>query len=228
MIAVADLVLALDTPDPGAATRLLDAVPAVRWVKIGSVLFTQAGPAFVAKLKARGLKLFLDLKWHDIPNTVRGAVEEAKSLGVDLVTVHTLGGAVMMAAAKAAAGPGVAVVGVTVLTSHDEVALSAILGREAEPAIEVVRLARAARGAGLDGVVASPLEVARLRSLLGPTALLVAPGIRPAGAAKADQVRTATAAEAAAAGADLLVVGRPVLESPDPAKAWAQIAAELG
>ena len=224
---MASLVLALDTPDALTAIRLLDQLPSVRWVKVGSTLFTQAGPPLVRELKGRGHQVFLDLKWHDIPNTVRGAVVHAKDLGADLVTVHALGGVAMMAAAKAAATATMAVVGVTVLTSHDAVSLSAILGREAEVGCEVVRLARAVQMAGLDGVVASPLEVARLRELLGPAGLIVAPGIRASGADVGDQARTATAAAAAKAGADLLVVGRPVLEAADPRAAWDRLCSEI-
>jgi orotidine-5'-phosphate decarboxylase len=224
---MADLVLALDTTDAEAARRLLDRLPDVRWVKLGAVLFTEAGPPFVTELKTRGLRVFLDLKWHDIPATVRGAVLRARALGVDLATVHTLGGVAMMAEAKAAAAGVVAVVGVTVLTSHDDVSFSAVIGREAEVGCEVVRLAQAARAAGLDGVVASPLEVARLRQLLGPGALIVTPGVRPPGAAAGDQARTATARVAASAGADLLVVGRPVLEAADPRRVWDALAADL-
>jgi len=224
---VADLVLALDLADRSAALGLLDRVPKVAWVKVGPVLFTSSGPALVSELKQRGLKVFLDLKWHDIPNTVHGAVIRARELGVDLLTVHTLGGVAMMTAAREAAGGRVAVVGVTVLTSHDAVELSAILGRESELVEETVRRARAALQAGLDGVVTSPLEVARLRAVMGPDALLVVPGIRSAGDPKGDQARTATARVAVRDGADLLVVGRPVIASNDPATAWDQLLSEL-
>ena len=224
---MADLVLALDLADRSAALGLLDRVPKVAWVKVGPVLFTSSGPALVSELKQRGLKVFLDLKWHDIPNTVHGAVIRARELGVDLLTVHTLGGVAMMTAAREAAGGRVAVVGVTVLTSHDAVELSAILGRESELVEETVRRARAALQAGLDGVVTSPLEVARLRAVMGPDALLVVPGIRSAGDPKGDQARTATARVAVRDGADLLVVGRPVIASNDPATAWDQLLSEL-
>jgi orotidine-5'-phosphate decarboxylase len=224
---VAELVLALDVADRDTALALLDRLPEVRWVKIGPVLFTSSGPALLAELKGRGLELFLDLKWHDIPNTVQGAVSRARAAGAALVTVHTLGGVPMMAAAKQAAGGPVKVVGVTVLTSHDAVELSAILGRETEVVEETVRRARMALQAGLDGVVASPLEVGRLREVMGPDALLVTPGIRSTRDAKGDQARTATASEAARAGANLLVVGRPVLAAADPAGAWNELLSEL-
>lgn len=223
---MADLILALDTPDPTSALSLLDRVPQVTWVKLGSVLFTQAGPGLIVELRRRGLRIFLDLKWHDIPNTVRGAVERARGLGVDMVSVHTLGGRAMMAAAKGAAGTALIVVGVTVLTSHDEVELSSLLGREAEPQVEVTRLAELARQAGIDGVVSSPLEVARLRAALGHSAVLVTPGIRAAASAKDDQARIATAGSAVRDGANFLVVGRPVLDAPDPYRAWEDLRAE--
>ncbi len=221
---MAELVLALDLPDRDASLRVLDRIPTVGWVKLGSVLFTRTGPALISELKGRGLRVFLDLKWHDIPNTVQGAVAQARDAGVDMVTVHALGGPAMLAAAKEAAGNGMAVVAVTVLTSHSAAELGQLLGRaEAKPEVEVLRLARAARQAGVDGVVSSPLETAMLRAELGPAALLVTPGIRGATDPKGDQTRTATAAEAASAGSTHLVVGRPVLQAVDPAAAWASL-----
>jgi orotidine-5'-phosphate decarboxylase len=223
---MAELILALDTPDRASAMGLLDRLSDVAWVKLGSVLFTDAGPALITALKARGHRVFLDLKWHDIPNTVRGAARRASALGVDMVTVHALGGPAMMAAAKEGAGDAILVVAVTVLTSHSAEELSAILGRGADPESEVVRLARTAQGAGVDGVVASPREAATLRAVLGPRAAVVTPGIRAGGEAADDQARTATARAAAQAGASHLVVGRPVLEAPDPAAAWGRLVAE--
>lgn len=225
---MAELVLALDLPDERDALAMLERLPDARWVKIGSVLFTGAGPTLVARIKDQGRKVFLDLKWHDIPNTVAGAVAQVRALGVDMVTVHALGGGKMMAAAKEAAGSGCAVVAVTVLTSHDGAELARILGRSADPTVaEVLRLADAAREAGVDGVVSSPLETAALRERLGPAALLVTPGIRLPTEAKGDQARTATAAAAADAGATHLVVGRPILNAADPAGAWAALEASL-
>lgn len=224
---MAEIVLALDLPDRSAALAMLARVPAARWVKVGPVLFTGAGPELVTVLVARGHAVFLDLKWHDIPNTVAGAVRRARELGVLMVTVHTLGGGEMMAAARDAAGDDLAVVGVTVLTSHDAETFGAVLGRPvASPAGEVLRLAGMARGAGLHGVVSSPLETAALRTALGPEALLVTPGIRAPDEARGDQLRTATAAEAVRAGSTHLVVGRPVLLAADPAAVWARLAAE--
>lgn len=226
---VAELVLALDLPDAGAALAFLDQVPGVAWVKLGSVLFTRTGPALIGDLKARGHRVFLDLKWHDIPNTVTGAVAQARDLGVEMVTIHALGGPAMIEAAKSAAGPRVAVVAVTVLTSHDQDQFRSILGRhQLEVGAEVERLASLAVRAGADGVVSSPLEVARLRAALGPKALLVTPGIRGASDPKGDQSRTATARSAAGAGSTHLVVGRPVLEAGNPAVVWAELRQEIG
>jgi orotidine-5'-phosphate decarboxylase len=225
---VAELILALDRPDPDSARAMVERIPELEWVKIGSVLFTRGGPPLVAWLRDRGHRVFLDLKWHDIPNTVRGAVANARAMGVSMVTVHTLGGRAMLEAARDAAGFDLHVVGVTVLTSHDLVGYTEAVGRRpAGLAEEAVRLATLARSAGLDGVVCSPLEAAALRATLGPDALLVTPGIRAAGAAAGDQARVATAAAAVQAGASHLVVGRPVLEAADPGLAWAALRAEV-
>lgn len=213
-----EVIAALDLPGRDEALRWLDRVPALRWVKVGSVLMTREGAPFIRELTGRGLAVFLDLKWHDIPNTVAGAVAAARSLGVRMATVHTLGGRAMLEAASEAAGPELGVVGVTVLTSLDAAALSAALGRPAvDPACEVERLAHAARDAGLRGVVCSPLEAASVRRVVGPGGWVVVPGIRRAGDAPGDQARTATPIEAIRAGASHLVVGRPLLNAPDPA-----------
>ncbi|HET7025163.1 MAG TPA: orotidine-5'-phosphate decarboxylase [Gemmatimonadales bacterium] len=213
-----EVIAALDLPGRDEALRWLDRVPALRWVKVGSVLMTREGAPFIRELTGRGLAVFLDLKWHDIPNTVAGAVAAARSLGVRMATVHTLGGRAMLEAASEAAGPELGVVGVTVLTSLDAAALSAALGRPAvDPAREVERLAHAARDAGLRGVVCSPLEAASVRRVVGPGGWVVVPGIRRAGDAPGDQARTATPIEAVRAGASHLVVGRPLLNAPDPA-----------
>lgn len=225
---MAELILALDVPTRDAAIALLDRLPDVRWVKLGSVLASRAGGTFAAELKRRGLSVFLDLKWHDIPNTVTGAVAGARELGVDLVTVHTLGGAAMLRAAVEAAGDDMAVVGVTVLTSHSAEDFSEVVGRPSlDLGAEVSRLARLGVESGLTGVVCSPLEVARLRSELGAAPWLVVPGIRGKGEAHGDQARTAGAVEAAGAGATHLVVGRPILEAVDPERAWRRLASEV-
>lgn len=219
---MADIILALDLPEGRTALAMVDRLPGLRWVKVGSVLMTREGPDLIAALRDRGLDVFLDLKWHDIPNTVAGAVRAARALGVRMATVHTLGGAAMMAGAAEAAGPALGLVGVTVLTSHDAASFAEATGREGvDLGREVPRLAAAALGSGLRGVVCSPLEVAGLRALLGPEAWIVVPGIRRPGDTAGDQVRTAGPAEAVAAGATHLVVGRPILEAPDPPAALA-------
>ncbi|MHB1326898.1 MAG: orotidine-5'-phosphate decarboxylase, partial [Gemmatimonadales bacterium] len=208
---MAELILALDLDDGAAGLALLERLPETAWVKIGSILFTGGGPDLVRAVKRRGHRVFLDLKWHDIPHTVRGAVKQARGLGVDMVTVHTLGGQGMMAAAKDAAGDRLAVVGVTVLTSHDPDSFGAVVGRSVVVEEEVVRLVAAAKGAGIDGVVSSPAEVSVAAAAFGPGGLLVTPGIRSASDPRDDQARVATVAEAVQAGSTHLVVGRPVL-----------------
>jgi len=225
---VAELILALDLPDGVAALRFLDQLTDVRWVKVGSILMTREGPDLVNRLVERQLSVFLDLKWHDIPNTVREAVSVAAGLGVRMATVHTLGGAEMMRAAADAAGPGLAVIGVTVLTSHSPASYGAAVGRDDPDLVtEAVRQGRNAVSAGLAGVVCSPHETRAVREAVGPGSLIVVPGIRRAGDAADDQRRSATPAEAVRAGASHLVVGRPVLLAPDPAAAWAALQSDL-
>ena len=225
---MAELILALDLPDRNAALGLLDRLPALRWVKVGSRLMTAEGPALVREVVSRGLSVFLDLKWHDIPNTVSEAVTSARGLGVRMVTVHTLGGPAMLRAAADAAGDELAVVGVTVLTSHDEGEYAATLGRPAVRLLdEAARLARSAVSAGLAGVVCSPLEIERIRTGLGPDPLIIVPGIRRSADAALDQHRTATPADAVRHGATHLVVGRPVLHAPDPAAALGEFLAAM-
>jgi orotidine-5'-phosphate decarboxylase len=217
---MAEVILALDLPSGAEAMRLLDRLPDIRWVKVGSILMTREGAPLVRALVARGHRVFLDLKWHDIPNTVAGAVMAAKELGVSMATVHALGGRTMMEAAALAAGGELALVGVTVLTSHDAASYARATGRrEVNLADEAVRQAEAAASAGLAGVVCSPAEVASVRRALPEDALVVAPGIRREADATGDQVRVATAREAVRAGATHLVVGRPVLHATDPAVA---------
>ena len=223
---MAEIIVALDVPSAAEAEQLLERLPGLRWVKVGSILMTRAGPGFVRGLVGRGLEVFLDLKWHDIPNTVAGAVSAARELGVSMATVHALGGPAMMRAAAAAADGALALVGVTVLTSHAADEYDRATGREGtDLAREVDRLAGAAMNAGLDGVVCSPQETARVRALAGPGALIVVPGIRRAEDAAADQSRTADPATAAASGATHLVVGRPILGAADPEAAFADLSA---
>jgi orotidine-5'-phosphate decarboxylase len=224
---MAELILALDTPRGADALRLLDRLPALEWVKVGSILMTREGPDFIRTLTGRGLKVFLDLKWHDIPNTVAGAVTAAREIGVSMATVHTLGGRGMLEAAAVAAGGALALVGVTVLTSHDPAGYATALGRsEADIPREAERLALIAAEAGLQGVVCSPQEVSLLRRRLGPAMKIVVPGIRRRTDASGDQVRVATAKDAVANGATHLVVGRPVLQAEDPAAAFDGFMAE--
>jgi orotidine-5'-phosphate decarboxylase len=218
---MAEIVVALDMATAEDALALLDRLPRARWVKVGSILFTREGPALLDQLGRRGLSVFLDLKWHDIPNTVAEAVASARSLGVSMATVHTLGGMRMMEAAAEAADGRVAVVGVTVLTSHDAGSYARAVGRlEADLAREVERQSGEAMRAGLAGVVCSPQEVALVRAVVGAEAWIVVPGIRGRSDARGDQVRVATAAEAVAAGATHLVVGRPILQAADPSAAF--------
>ena len=223
--------LAVDTPDIARARALVAATaPWLGGVKLGLEFFVANGPRGVEEVMAgTGLPLFLDLKLHDIPNTVAKAVESAARMQPALLTIHASGGAAMIAAAKEAAlkagGPGMRIIAVTVLTSLDAADLAGI-GLDVTPAAQVARLAGLAAAAGADGMVCSPHEVAAARARW-PEGFMVVPGVRPAGAAADDQKRVMTPAEALAAGATALVVGRPVTAAADPAAAAAAIAASL-
>jgi orotidine-5'-phosphate decarboxylase len=202
------------------------------WVKVGLELYTRSGPAAVRRFKDRGCQVFLDLKLHDIPNTVAGSVRAAAELGADLLTIHASGGEAMMQAARAAvdeAESDLRLLAVTVLTSIDADALSQSWGLESPPQIseQVERLAQLAVAAGAHGLVCSALEAALLRRTLGAEPLLVTPGIRLRGDAASDQSRVASPAEAAAAGADLLVVGRSITQAEDPRAALRRVRGEL-
>lgn len=220
----ARLAVALDVADGARAIALAAELAAeVGVFKIGLELFTREGPAVARAIASTGARIFLDLKLHDIPNTVERAVTAAAALpGVAYLTVHSSGGPAMLAAAvraRQACGPGAPeLLGVTVLTSLDASDLRAI-GVDAEPRQQTVRLARLALAAGLDGLVCSASEAAALRAEFGPGPRLVVPGIRPAGSATGDQKRTATPAAALQAGASLLVVGRPITEAGNPLSA---------
>ncbi|HEY4321793.1 MAG TPA: orotidine-5'-phosphate decarboxylase [Gemmatimonadales bacterium] len=217
---MADLIVALDHPGPAEAVAFLDQLPDGCAVKVGSVLLTRAGVGFVRTLVAAGHPVFLDAKWYDIPNTVAGAVAAAADLGVDMVTVHASGGSAMIAAARAAAGASLKVVAVTVVTSFDAAGYGEVIGRQpVVVADEVVRLARLAMTAGADGVVCSAAEIAAVRGVVG-TGRIVVPGIRRPQDGIGDQKRVAGPAEAVAAGATHLVVGRPITEAVNPAEAW--------
>jgi orotidine-5'-phosphate decarboxylase len=222
------LIVALDVSTADEARALVDRLSGqVGMFKVGSQLFTAAGPQLVREIVGHGDKVFLDLKYHDIPQTVANAVAEASLLGVSLMTVHALGGRAMMEAAVGALpAVGTRLLAVTILTSHDEESLGAI-GLQSAVADSVQRLARLARQARADGVVASPLEAALIRSACGPDFLIVTPGVRPAGARPDDQARPATPAAAIKAGASYLVVGRPIVQAADPAAAAAAIVREI-
>ena len=224
---MAELILALDVPHRAAALRLLDRLPDVRWVKVGPVLMTREGPELVRELVERPLHVFLDLKWHDIPNTVAEAVSGARELGISMATVHVAGGDAMMRAAAVTAGDRLALVGVTVLTSHDAASYGRAVGRDdVDLDREVVRLAEESTRAGLSGVVCSPREIGLVRRVLGQGGRIVVPGIRRSTDALGGQTRVASAAEAVAAGATHLVIGRPVVHSADPAAAFGEFLEE--
>jgi len=232
------LIVALDVSSTEAAEEMVRQLEgACQWFKVGLELFVAAGPAVVEALAARGHSVFLDLKFHDIPNTVTGAVRSAAGLGVRMMTVHAAGGPAMLVAARAALD-GVAdppqLLAVTVLTSMDEAQLKAT-GVRRSPAEQVELLARLGWEAGIRGFVCSPQEVTAVRALTGAEGVLVVPGIRPAGAEAPvaspshsdDQKRMATPAFALSAGASYLVVGRPITQAPDPAKAAEAILDEM-
>lgn len=228
------IIVAIDC-DRERALRLADELQGhARWAKVGMTLFYAEGPAIVSAFKERGFKVFLDLKVHDIPHQVRGAVRAASLTGADLITLHGLGSATMLAAGREGAEEAAAETGckrtqliaVTVLTSMDAAALASI-GVDGPVEDEAARLAGLARSAGLDGIVCSPLEAAAMRDLLGPDALIVTPGVRPAGAAIGDQSRVATPASAIAAGASHLVIGRPITGAADPVAAFEAVVEDL-
>lgn len=228
------IIVALDC-DQSEALDLADALSGtVRWLKVGMTLFYQAGPGIVQSLRDRGFDVFLDLKLHDIPHQVAGAAEVVATLGAQLLTVHASGGREMIAAAVegatiGAAKAGVAppaVLAVTVLTSMDDATLLST-GVERPAADQVTLLARVASSAGADGIVCSPHETARMRALLGPDALVVTPGVRPAWSAIGDQARIATPKAAMASGASHLVIGRPITAADDPAQAATRILEEV-
>jgi orotidine-5'-phosphate decarboxylase len=225
------IIVALDVPDRGQAARLArELAPLVGAFKIGSELFTSAGPDIVGEVRATGAQVFLDLKYHDIPNTVAKAVAAATRLNVQMLTVHTSGGREMMSMAEAAARETASrmgfepplVLGVTVLTSMDGAAL-AETGLSENVGSQVERLATLAIKAGLRGLVCSPLEIVALRQMLPAEVQLVTPGIRAGDAKADDQKRTLSAVEAIQAGANWLVIGRPIYAAPDPRAAAERI-----
>jgi orotidine 5'-phosphate decarboxylase subfamily 1 len=229
------IIVALDQPDLEGALACGRALAGhARWVKVGITLFYREGPVVVAAMRDLGFQVFVDLKLHDIPHQVEGAARSLGALGAGMLTVHASGGAAMIEAAVRGAREGAeaagvaapAVVAVTVLTSMDEETLRSV-GVADTPADQTAGLAALARTAGAAGVVCSPLEAADMRALLGPRALIVTPGVRPAGSDAGDQARTATPAKALAAGASHLVIGRPITGAADPATAFERIVEDL-
>ncbi len=224
------LIVALDVPDRAVALQTVDRLAGrVGYFKLGLEIFTREGPRLVEEIRDRGEKIFLDLKFHDIPNTVRGAVRSACRLGVEMLTVHASGGPAMLAAAceearSSASNP--LVLAVTALTSLSQEDAQN-LGVRGSVEQWVVKLAAIAYGAGIRGLVASTKELPVLRKKFAEEMKLVIPGIRPTGAALQDQARAATPADAIRAGADFIVVGRPILQAADPATAADAIIAEI-
>jgi orotidine-5'-phosphate decarboxylase len=220
------LIVALDLPSVADAARMVDALgDAVTFYKVGMELTYAGGLPFVEELTRAGKKVFLDLKLHDIPNTVARATEQVAGLGATFLTIHAYP-QTMRAAAEAARGSGLKLLAVTVMTSYDDADLAAA-GYALGVKDLVARRAAQAREAGVDGLILSPEEVAAMRALLGPGMLLVTPGVRPAGAAVGDQKRVMTPARAIANGANHLVVGRPITQSPDPRAAALEILAQI-
>jgi len=227
------LIVALDLPDAGRALDMVDQLlDVVHFYKIGSELFTAAGPPVIDEVRSRGADVFLDLKFHDIPNTVARACRVAAGYGVYMLTVHAAGGPEMIRAAAdavkdAADDDAPRIIAVTVLTSINDRLWRDEIGVGQSVNESIVALARMAQDAGADGVVASPNDVVRIRDLCGGDMLVVTPGVRPAGTDAGDQARVATPAEAVRNGADFLVVGRPIVAAKDPRAAAAAILAEM-
>jgi len=225
------VIVALDFPGEAPAVSLVDRLDPGRCrLKVGKEMFTRLGPAFVERLSRRGFQVFLDLKFHDIPNTVASACAAAADLGVWMINLHASGGRAMMEAARerlAGLPRPPLLIAVTVLTSLDAGDLEQI-GCPGDPRDRVLRLARLAKEAGLDGVVCSPREASPVRSVSGADFLLVTPGVRPAGGDVGDQKRVMTPGEAVAAGADYLVIGRPITAAAEPLQALAEIERDIG
>lgn len=229
------IIVALDVPDSSRAIELAQSLKGhAGWVKVGMTLYYAEGPQIVRDLRAMGFKVFVDLKLNDIPHQVEGACRTLTRIGADMFTVHASGGRAMLEAAVSATAAAAekfkarkpSVIAVTVLTSLDDAAL-AEMGIAEASAEHVATLAALARDAGCDGVVCSPNEAAAMRGMLGPDALVVTPGVRPAGDDAGDQARTATPAEAIEAGASHLVIGRPITGAADPAAAADAIRKEI-
>jgi orotidine-5'-phosphate decarboxylase len=224
------IIVALDYPDPESALQLVKQLtPELCRLKIGKELFTAAGPRLIETVQDKGFEVFLDLKFHDIPNTVAKACEAAARLGVWMVNVHALGGKKMMQAACEAVAKfdtPPRLIAVTILTSMDEQDIAEV-GLSGSPEENVISLARLAKNSGLDGVVCSPKEVNQLRQQLGDEFCLVTPGVRPQGASQDDQKRTMTPKQALQSGASYLVIGRPITKADDPLQALTVICTEI-
>lgn len=224
------LILALDLPDRESALKILDGLRGkLEWVKIGLQMYLKYGANFVREVSGMGFKIFLDLKLFDIPNTVASAVESVSALPVSMLTIHASGGREMMRRAVESAAernPELLILGVTVITSFDADSL-AETGVELEPEWQVEKLAKLAVDSGLKGIVCSPLEIESLRSILPEDTVLVTPGIRPSGSSADEQKRIMTPADAARAGSDFIVVGRPILKAENPAFAVSKILEEI-
>ena len=229
------IIVPLDVPDEESAIALVDQLPQVVWWKVGLELFTSTGPKILKVLKSRQKRIFLDLKFHDIPNTVAGASRSAACYGVDLLTIHATCGKEALKAAREAAQEGAVQAGVkppkliaiTLLTSISARQLAFDLKIPLELPEYALEMALLAQEAGLDGAVCSPQEVAQLRQTCGDDFLLVCPGVRPTWADKGDQKRSLTPAQAIIAGADYLVIGRPITTATEPELAWKRISEEL-
>lgn len=222
------LIVALDVDSAAAARALVEELsPHAGWFKVGSVLFTREGPGICEDIKQAGAKLFLDLKFHDIPNTVQGAVKNAVAIGADMLTLHASGGPTMLRAAREAAGGDVILVAVTVLTHLSEAEWNGTFHSKRPVEETVVSLAQTARDAGMNGVVASARELPAIKRALGKECVVVTPGIRLPDAGKDDQTRVVTPGRAVRDGADYLVVGRPIIAAADPVAACRAVLADM-
>ncbi|MFZ4774513.1 MAG: orotidine-5'-phosphate decarboxylase [Terrimicrobiaceae bacterium] len=222
------IIVAIDAPDSASALELIEPLAPEGCVfKIGLQLFTAVGPSIIKEIQDRGARVFLDLKFHDIPNTAKEAVKSAVALGVDMTTIHLSGGPAMISeSVKAAEGSKTLVLGVTVLTSMDDETLD-IVGIPRPAADQVLHLAEVGANCSLRGVVASPHEITRLREEFGHSLVIVTPGVRPAGSDRGDQRRVMTPGEAVRCGADYLVIGRPITGAASPRDAFLRIAEEI-
>lgn len=221
------IIVALDLGSQKEVEDALSKLPAVKFVKVGMELFFSAGPNLVRSLKDRGLKVFVDLKVHDIPNTAAGAMRSLSGLGCDLLNLHCSGGLEMMQRAQEAVSEPTKLIGVTQLTSTNQTMLNEELGISGSVEASVLNYAQLAKQAGLAGVVCSPLEVKIIKETCGNDFLAITPGVRPAGSDSQDQKRTMTPAEAIKTGSDYLVIGRPIMASQDPNGAFLRIVEEI-